>query len=153
MVDLTTAAGGQAPPRAARRRRRWPLSLLRLVVTTHALAVFTQPVLAGQFLSGHFDFVAVHGAVAHVIALLSLTQVVAALLLKFPGRGPLWPLWMSLLVLLAEGLQVGVGYGRVLSLHVPLGVAIAVVMTTTLLGVWRIRPRDGRERPDAPVAP
>lgn len=148
-----TAAGGLAPPRAARRRRRWPLTLLRLVVTTHASAVLTQPVLAGQFLSGHFDLVAIHGVVAHVIELLALTQVVAAILLWSPGRGPLWPLWMSLLVFVAEGVQVGVGYARVLSTHVPLGVAIAIVMTTTLLGVWRIKARDGKERRDAPVAP
>lgn len=60
---------------------------------------------------------------------------------------------MSLLVFVAEGVQVGVGYARVLSMHVPLGVAIAIVMTTTLLGVWRIKARDGKERRDAPVAP
>ncbi len=40
------------------------LWLLRAVVTLFLLAVLAQPVLAGLYLSGEFDALAVHGAIA-----------------------------------------------------------------------------------------
>ncbi|MQA83701.1 MAG: hypothetical protein GEV03_03455 [Streptosporangiales bacterium] len=123
----------RVPPRPV------PLAMLRSIITVHALAVSVQPMLAGQFLSGNFDMVEVHGVVALLVTLLALTQILFAVLLWRPGRGPLWPVGASLLVFLAEGLQTGVGYARLLSLHVPLGVAIFGIMLLLLVWVWRPR--------------
>lgn len=55
-----------------------------------------------------------------------------------PGRGPGWPALASLALLLAEILQLGFGYGRVLALHVPLGVAIFGLTVALALGAWRL---------------
>jgi hypothetical protein len=116
-----------------------PLALLRTVVTVHALAVFAQPVLAGQFLDGNTAMVAVHGGVAVLIELVGLVQIPFAVLLWRPGRGPLWPTGLSVLLFLAEGMQAGFGYTRMLAVHVPLGVAIVATMLLLLVWVWRPR--------------
>jgi hypothetical protein len=55
-------------------------------VTAHALAVFAQPVLAGQFLDGNAGMVKVHGGVAVLIELLGMIQIPVAVLLWRPGR-------------------------------------------------------------------
>lgn len=125
-----------------------PLGLMRLLVTMHALAVFAQPVLAGLFLNGDFDMVAVHSTNALLVQLLGLVQIPIAILLRWPGKGPLWPVWASGLLFLAESAQASFGYIRMLDLHIPLGVAIVSAVLMMLAWVWR--PRLGRPRP-APV--
>ncbi|HEY8471522.1 MAG TPA: hypothetical protein VIL37_02675 [Natronosporangium sp.] len=132
-------AGSKVPGAAP---RPVPLALMRLVVTVHALAVFGQPVLAGLFLDGADRLVQVHGANAILIGLLGLGQILAAILLRWPGRGPVWPVAVSVLLWFFEVLQTGFGFIRVLSLHVPLGVAIVATLLMLLIWVWR--PRLGR---------
>jgi hypothetical protein len=116
-----------------------PLVLMRIVVTVHALAVFAQPVLAGQFLDGNAGMVKVHGGVAVLIELLGMIQIPVAVLLWRPGRGPLWPAGLSVVLFFVESMQVGFGYARMLALHVPLGVTIVGVMLLLLIWVWRPR--------------
>jgi hypothetical protein len=112
---------------------------MRSVVTLHAIAVFAQPLLAGQILAGDFDIVAIHGGVANLITLLALGQIVAAILLWRPGRGPVWPIWASVGLLLAEVLQEGFGYAGLRAAHVPLGTAVVAAMALFLVWVWRVR--------------
>jgi hypothetical protein len=133
-----------APPRTV------PLALMRAVVTAHAMAVFAQPVLAGQFLDGNAAMVQVHGGVAVLIELLGLVQIPVAVLLWRPGRGPLWPVGVSVLLFFVEGMQAGFGYTRMLALHVPLGVTIVAGMLLLLMWVWR--PRLGAPRTSRPSA-
>jgi hypothetical protein len=121
-----------------------PLVLMRIVVTVHALAVFAQPVLAGQFLDGNVEMVKVHAGVAGLIELVGLVQIPIAVLLWRPGRGPLWPTGLSVLLFFVEGVQVGLGYNRMLAAHVPLGVTIVAIMLLLLIWVWR--PRLGAPR-------
>jgi hypothetical protein len=111
--------------------------LLRIVVTVHALGVFAQPVLAGQFLSGYFDFVEIHGRVGELVEVVGLIQVLIAILVRWPGRGPSWPIWVSLAVVLAEVPQVFLGYTGALALHVPLGVLLFAAMLLLLIRLWR----------------
>jgi hypothetical protein len=77
--------------------------------------------------------------------LLGLLQIPAAVLLRWPGRGPQWPIWASALLLVAEVLQATFGYTRVISVHVPLGVAVFAIVLGMLAWVWR--PRLGQPRP------
>jgi hypothetical protein len=97
--------------------------VLRSVVTLEAVLVFVQAALAGQFLSGNAAALAWHERNAELIQLLSLVQLVAAIVAWRRG-GPAWAVPVSALLLLAVGIQVGVGYNRELAIHVPLGVAI-----------------------------
>jgi len=77
------------------------------VVTLFLLTVLAQPVLAGLYLSGEFDALAVHGAIAGVVILLAMVLVGAALLVWIIGRGRLWPLPVAVAAFLAAGFRPG----------------------------------------------
>jgi hypothetical protein len=124
--------------------RRWPLLFFRTVVTCEAVLALGQAVLAGSFLSGHYRALDLHALNATATGLTALAQTMAALLLWRPGRGPGWPALASAVLFGVEAGQIALGYGRVLAVHVPLGVAI-IACTLLMLGhAWRATP--GRDR-------
>jgi hypothetical protein len=75
---------------------------LRVIVLLHAVLVFVQAAAAGQFLAGHAAWLRVHETNAGIIHLVALVQLVVAILVWRPGRGPGWPALASLALLLAE---------------------------------------------------
>lgn len=115
------------------------MTILRVVLSLHALAVLTQAVFAGQFLSGVDAQVVFHERLAWVIFALAVAQIVVAAVLLRTGA-PLWLLVASIFILIAEGLQVGTGYGRFLGVHVPLGVFVFGVVTWLMLWSFRRHP-------------
>ena len=134
-----------APPAAAPTRRpRVSLWTLRFLLTGHLIAVLAQPVLAGRYLTGDVDAMAVHGLVGSLLALVAMSLMAGALAYVIGGRGQLWVLPVMVLVFLGEGFQIGMGYSRALQVHVPLGVAI--VVTAVLLAVWVWTPSAARPR-------
>ncbi len=132
------------PERAASSGPLVTLWLLRAVVTLFLLAVLAQPVLAGLYLSGELDALAVHGAIAGVVILLAMALVGAALLFSTLGRGRFWPLPVAVATFLAAGLQTGFGYARQLGLHIPLGVALVTAAVLLAVAVWRPAMRSPR---------
>ncbi|WP_245764757.1 hypothetical protein [Nonomuraea jiangxiensis] len=99
----------------------WPL---RVLSTLHLAGVLGQAALAGLFVTGDVDLLAWHrnnGAVTHMLLYL---QLLAAILLWRPGRGPLWPALAGLGLVVAETTQITLGQARILQLHFPLGMAI-----------------------------
>jgi hypothetical protein len=134
-----------APPTAASTRKPWiSLWALRFLFTGHLIAVLAQPVLAGRFLTGDVDAIEVHGLVGSLLAPVAMTLIAGAIGYVVGGRGQLWVLPATVLLFLAEGLQIGMGYSRQLHLHVPLGVAI--VVTAVLLAAWVWTPAAARRR-------
>lgn len=130
-VEIEHAPAGLQPgPRAT-------LSVLRATAVLHAMAVVLQPVLAGMYLGGDVDAIGVHGGNAGLVALLALTQMVAAMGYVWPGGGRLWPLGVSFAVVMAEVVQIGMGYSANLPVHIPLGVTI--IVSQVLLTVWVLR--------------
>jgi hypothetical protein len=115
------------------------LTILRVVLSLHALAVLTQAVFAGQFLSGVDAQVVFHERLAWVIFGLAVAQIAVAAVLLRTGA-PLWLLVASIFILIAEGLQVGTGYGRFLGVHIPLGVFVFGVVTWLMLWSFRRHP-------------
>jgi hypothetical protein len=65
-------------------------------------------------------------------------QLVAAILLWRPGRGPAWPAWATAALVAAETAQVAMGHDRVLSVHFPLGVAVFGASAVLTFMVWRV---------------
>ena len=111
------------------------LAILRTVLVCHALAVLTQSVFAGQFLSGSDSSVRFHELTGWIILAISISQIViAALLMRF-GDVSLMFLFGSIFILLGEGLQIGTGYGRFLNVHVPLGVILLGSLTAQTVSV------------------
>ncbi len=100
------------------------LAILRIAVVCHALAVLTQAVFAGQFLSGSDSQVQFHEVTGWIVLAICLGQIAIVAALMRSGRVSLMLLFGSIFVLLGEGLQIGTGYGRFLNVHVPLGVII-----------------------------
>lgn len=126
---------------------RVTLTVLRIMAVLHGLSVLAQPVLAGSYLSGDVDALAIHSINGNLASGFGLLQLIAAIVFVWKGRGRQWAIWTSLGIALAEQLQVGFGYEGVLSVHIPLGVSI--VSMQILLAVWLFRadarlPRAGR---------
>jgi hypothetical protein len=106
--------------------------------------VLAQPVLAGLFLTGDIDAIAVHSLVGSLLALGALVMIGAAVAYVLAGRGTLWILPVSVLLFLAVGFQIAAGFARQLELHIPLGVVI--VTTSVLLAGWAWSPLAARPR-------
>jgi hypothetical protein len=112
------------------------LAALRIVLGLHALGVLTQAALAGQFLSGGESPVLFHEWAAWFVLALSAVQIILALWFVRLS-GPLWLLVASVFIFIAEGLQVGTGYGRFLGVHIPLGVFVFGAVTWMMLWTFR----------------
>jgi hypothetical protein len=56
---------------------------------------------------------------------------------------------VTLLLLLAEGFQISMGYARQLALHVPLGLTVVAIACS--FAVWTCRPGARVRRTTAPV--
>ena len=137
------------PPPPAAQGPRATLQVLRVVAVLHSLAFLAQPVFAGGYLMGDIDSLALHTANAFVVTLLDVVQLVCAIVFFWKGRGRAWPIWASLAIALAVEVQVGMGFERLLVVHLPLGVALVVgqILTT----VWLFRAAAATRRP--PRAP
>jgi hypothetical protein len=108
-----------------------------VAITCEAVFALAQAVLAGGFLAGHYDFLAMHKENATITGIAGIVVILTAVLLWKPGGGPGWPIAVSAVLFAAEAGQIILGYGRVLAVHVPLGVLIIVGIGTLLMWAWR----------------
>jgi hypothetical protein len=118
-------------------RLMWTKWTFRTLVTLAAVGAFLQPVFAGAFLSGHFGALDLHRLNAILATLVTLLATVSAVLMWLLGRGAGWPAATCAGIFVAEGAQIGLGFARVLSIHVFLGTAIVAAFVVLLLRVWR----------------
>lgn len=123
---------------------RGTLVLLRISSGLAALAVLAQPILAGAYLQGDFDALAIHGLVGSLLILVMMLNGAVALLYWLFGRGSPHPFGVAVLIFLACGIQIGMGFARELWIHIPLGVAIVAMVLANLF--WVLRRRAGESR-------
>src|SRR5689334_18269123 len=114
-------------------------SLLLLVLMIHAAGLFAQAALAGEFLSGTDEVVKFHEWTAWFVLGVCATQIALAALALRTGGASLWLLAGTVLILLAEALQIGTGYGRFLRVHIPVGVLAFAGVSWQLISQWRRR--------------
>ncbi|MBV1853870.1 hypothetical protein [Catellatospora tritici] len=133
---------------------RWPVWPFRLLITIAAILLLLQAVLAGQFLSGIYASLAAHAANATLAGFTVLVAAFAAILLRWPGRGPWWPALATFGLFLLTGFQIGMGYARLLAVHIPLGVSVIALAGFLTGWSWRYRPARAvtTARPAAEVA-
>ncbi|MFG2905804.1 hypothetical protein ACGF13_12165 [Kitasatospora sp. NPDC048286] len=117
---------------------RWPLILLRISTTLLALLSLLQVVLAGSFLNGTYASLKDHEGTAMVLATVVVVQLAVAVAVRWPGRGPLRPLWTTALLAVAVTGQIVAGYARALGVHVTLGVLLVSGVLFGLAGAWRL---------------
>jgi hypothetical protein len=117
--------------------------VLRIVIAIDLLAVLIQAVLAGQILSHVSGARAMHGIVALVVTILSLVQLVLALIAwrreSVPGRLAVF----CGVVLVAVVAQLIAGSTAVMAVHVPLGAVLLGGFMILLREVWRTWPDSG----------
>jgi hypothetical protein len=118
---------------------RLSLLSLRITVVLQAILMLVQVALAGEFLGGHYDMLALHGLVGRVVTVATLLTAVAAFFVRrLGGPGAFLPMAVVLVVALVG--QIALGEMHSVPAHVLLGVilvsATAVltqrVMTTPL---------------------
>ncbi|WP_246147622.1 hypothetical protein [Nonomuraea turkmeniaca] len=115
----------------------WIVWSLRVTATVHLAGVLGQAALAGLFLTGDVDLLTWHRNNAGFTHSVLYLQLVAAILLWRPGRGPLWPALAGLGLVVAETVQVAAGQDRVIALHFPLGMAIFGMSAVFTAWTWR----------------
>lgn len=115
----------------------WPF---RLLVSAAATLLFVQAVLAGQFLSGSYGSLLWHQNNAALTDMVLIAAIPAAVLVRWPGRGPLWPPFAVVGLLAISYGQSELGFSRVLTVHVPLGVVMIMIGAVLTGWAWR-RPR------------
>jgi hypothetical protein len=119
--------------------RRWAIWPLRIAAVAETVLIFNQAVYAGRFLAGDFAALHTHRTNATVTGIVLIAEWLAAVLLRWPGRGPLWPALVTAGMFGLVALQILLGFQRALAFHVPLGVAL--IASTVLLLVWSWRHR------------
>jgi hypothetical protein len=115
----------------------WPF---RVTMTVAAALLFNQAIFAGRMLSGSFPALHTHRENATYAGLAVLLAAVSAVPIRWPGRGPLWPALAGLGLFALIGLQILLGFARVLVVHVPLGVSIIVLGVLLTIWAWRYQP-------------
>ena len=130
--------------------RTWPWTVFRICCTGSAVLIFNQAVFAGQFLGGSFGALHTHRENATVAGIAVLVTTVAALLVRLLGDGPAWPALASLGLFGLIAAEIMLGFARVLTVHIPLGVAI--IALTAMLTRWSWRTTRPPVDPVSPAA-
>ena len=137
MTSMSISPDVAAPAAGRRRPPGWSVWSLRVFSTLHLIGVLGQAALAGLFVTGDVDLLAWHRDNAGVTHVMLYLQLVAAILLWRPCRGPLWPLLASAALVVVETLQVALGQDRVLAAHFPLGMMIFGLSAVMTAWTWR----------------
>jgi hypothetical protein len=124
-----TAASGTRPGRTPR-ASGW---VLRGLLTLLAVACVAQPLFIGRYLDGDYDAIGLHSGNAVLLVLLTTAAGAAATVWWRSGGHPV-PLLLLVALWFAIGFQMGVGYTRNLTVHIPLGVGI--VASSVALAGW-----------------
>ena len=115
---------------------------MRTVAVLILLQVLLQAALAGAFITGDVGLLGLHSANGNLLVLTTTALLPATILLWRPGRGPRWPIAFSVLLWWLVAVQVGLGFGRQVGLHIPLGVAIMSLISGFTW--WSVLPRGAR---------
>jgi hypothetical protein len=110
---------------------------LKFLALAHVCGAALQPVLAGQYLSGHADALAVHAVLGETIGWIAIGQALLALWCWWKGSLRLWAASVFVLIFALDGLQIHVGYAKSLSIHIPLGASLLAMSFAMTLWVWR----------------
>ncbi len=123
---LTEAPATEPAPSSPVRTPRSSLIALRIIAIGHLLVFFLQPVLAGIYLSGDFDALGLHDLNAQLLSGFTAAQLIGCLIYAWRGGGRWWPLIFTVVLVLLEETQKGLGYNRQVALHIPVGVLLII---------------------------
>ncbi|WP_433337521.1 hypothetical protein [Spirillospora sp. CA-294931] len=113
--------------------------LMKATATFLAVAILLQGFSAGRLLAGEEDGRKAHEALALVIVVALLVQIVAAIVV-LRGGGPKGFLVTGLVLLALTVAQVALGQNGEIAAHVPLGVAVSCAVAILAYKAWTWRP-------------
>lgn len=134
-----TAEPEMAAAGAPRKRYRWITGPLRWLVVLFMVDTLLQAVLAGMFVTGDVDLVFWHDVNSNVNSSILFFVWLWALLLWRPARGPIWPMWLSVVLFLLVETQKTLGYLRLVDWHIPMGVAYFGITAMLAGWAWNLR--------------
>jgi len=125
---------------------------LRVVSGLLVLAVLLQATTMGLYLNGNDSMLSLHRTGAGLVGLISILQVVAALLFygKVRGKAARAVMITSVVTLIVIILQMSLGYAHNVAIHVPLGVALMAGLTRLGISVAALKPAPADEPAPAP---
>lgn len=151
---MTETTDGQPPAASTAtehrpvRSGRWIVVGLRVSLVLLMITLFVQVVLAGLFITGDVDMLKAHSEnSATGIGTLDLIVLIFAILLRWPGRGPVGPMWVGIALVVLLEVQGGLGYLRLIAWHIP--VAVVVIVIGAIFTNWAFRYRHDPAAMDA----
>jgi hypothetical protein len=135
----TTSPRAPAAPVAQPTWTHWPYRVLMTVAT---VMLFNQAVFAGQFIGGSYPSLATHRENATYAGISVVVATLGAIPIRWPGRGPWWPLTATAGLFALIAVQIVLGFTRTLAIHIPLGVSIIIIAVLLTVWAWRKHPRD-----------
>ena len=121
---------------------RTAVVVMRAATTLGFLTTLVLAALAGLFTTGDVDLLAWHSTFATVLAVLVLIQLGDSVALWRGTARLRWPLGANALVVVMVVVQMGLGDSRILSGHMPLGMAICAA--EAVLAHWSFGLRTAR---------
>ncbi len=125
------------PPERPSKADRWAVRAFRIPITLAAVMLFNQALNAGEFMSGRYEALEFHELGATAGWVVVGLAVVGAAWARFRGCYTWWPVIVTALLFVAVRLQMWAGEERALSVHIPLGVSIIVVVIGLAVWAWR----------------
>ncbi len=111
---------------------------LQVLVGLQVVGLLAMTALGGMMMEQVGGARDLHGPLGESLPVLALVQAIVAVLARRAG-GPAWPLWGTVVLLVALLGIVGAGHAGSMSLHVPLGAA-SLGVAAVLLGGLVTRP-------------
>jgi hypothetical protein len=108
----------------------------RILATLNAVLVVLQPFWIGFYLDGQYGALQIHEIGGTAVQFTALLQMVPAIWYAVVARHRVRVPILAFLLLLGVGAQTGFGYGRLLAVHIPLGVAVVVGSLAFAVWTW-----------------
>lgn len=102
---------------------RLSLLSLRITIGLQAILMFVEVALAGGFLGGHYDLLAIHGTLGRALTVVTFLTTVAAFFVRRLG-GPRSVFPASAVMVVALVGQIALGIAHSVTAHVLLGVTL-----------------------------
>ncbi|MGP3925220.1 hypothetical protein [Streptomyces sp. 8N616] len=100
-----------------------------------AFTALVQVGLAGGYLGGDYDALAMHQINAFVLAGLALITMIIAIWFRRTG-GPKWQVPVSIVLFIAVPVQATIGTNRIVPAHIALGVLIVSTIAVLVTLAW-----------------
>ena len=140
-VETTTPEGEAAADEASEGWAIWPY---RILISLTAAMLASQSITAGQFMSGSYGSVETHAIVAYTAAGVAVLFTLPAVIVAGWRRAvSKWHIVATVVLSALAWIQILLGEGRGLTLHVPLGVTVVVFGVLQTWSSWKAQPSPG----------